>query len=134
MKKLFALLSVFAVMGTLASCDVSDPPANDVSEGSAVVSDVEQSSAPVSSEAQTPSSPESQVPKTGLIFPEKAKEITLNHAGLKESDITRYKSEKDIEKGFTVYEIEFISGNYKYDYEINAKDGSILKSEKEIND
>ena len=42
--------------------------------------------------------------------------------------------ELDDEDGILVYEVEFKSGNMKYDYEINAATGAILKHESELDD
>lgn len=63
-----------------------------------------------------------------------AKETALNHAGLSEGDIRKYKAELDYEDGVRVYEIEFKSGEYEYSYDIDAATGAIIKSEKEIDD
>ena len=68
---------------------------------------------------------------TTKITAEKAKEIALNHAGVKSSDVTGYKSDLDWDDGVSVYELEFWAGGYEYDYEINAVTGAVLKSEKE---
>ena len=68
------------------------------------------------------------------ITPEKAKEIALNHAGVKSGDVTGFKSELDRDDGVSVYELEFRAGGYEYDYEINASTGAILKSDKELID
>lgn len=68
------------------------------------------------------------------ITKEEAKKTVLAHAGLSESDIKFYKSELDRERAGLVYEIEFVSGKYEYDYEVDAESGKITKSEKEIND
>lgn len=65
---------------------------------------------------------------------DKAKAIALSHAGLAESDISRYKSELDRERNGIVYEIEFDSGKFEYEYEINADTGKVIKAEKEIRD
>lgn len=69
-----------------------------------------------------------------LIGEDKAKETALSHAGVKASDINNYKVELDRDDGLSVYEIEFEAGAYEYDYEINAKTGAIIKSEKEHRD
>ncbi len=74
------------------------------------------------------------VDTTKFITESKAKEIALTHAGVKAENIVGYKIELDKERAVTVYEIEFKSAGYEYDYEINAETGSILKSEKEIDD
>lgn len=65
---------------------------------------------------------------------DEAKEIALSHAGLKDTDISYYKSELDRERKSIVYEIEFDSGKYEYEYEIDADTGKIVKAEKEIRD
>ncbi len=74
------------------------------------------------------------MPEVNLMGEAKAKSTALNHAGLKAENITRYKAELDRDNGVFLYEIEFVSGGYEYDYEINAVSGAIIKSEKEIAD
>lgn len=68
------------------------------------------------------------------ISAEKAKQTALSHAGVSESDIREYDIEMDREDGIVVYEIDFKSGNFEFDYEINAETGSIIKYEKEFDD
>ena len=61
-----------------------------------------------------------------------AKTIALTDAGLASSDVIRYtKAELDHEDGTLVYEIEFYTASYKYEYEINAYTGAIHSREKE---
>ena len=38
----------------------------------------------------------------------------------------------DVENGKTVYEVEFESGLYDYEYDIDAVTGKVLKSKKEL--
>ena len=76
------------------------------------------------------SSPSAQT----TISKENAKEIALKHAGLAEKDVRFLKAELDRERNGLVYEVEFDSGKYEYDYEIDAETGKILKSEKEFID
>lgn len=72
----------------------------------------------------------------GDIGLDKAKEIALNHAGVKVADATFVETKRDYENGRLVYEIEFIvlSGNsYKeYDYEVAASDGTIVSYDYDI--
>lgn len=65
---------------------------------------------------------------------EKAKQIALNKAKLKEKDIKNLDIEFDLDKGIFVYEVEFDYGNKEYEYDINAITGEIVKSDIEIND
>ncbi len=62
---------------------------------------------------------------------EKAKEIALNDAKVKESDIKNYKIKLDKDHGVLVYEIEFDHGANEYDYEIDANTGAIRERDKD---
>ncbi len=62
---------------------------------------------------------------------ERAKEIALSDAGLTESDAVFTKTKQEMERGISVYEIEFYAGNTEYEYEINGKAGTIYSKSKE---
>ncbi len=63
-----------------------------------------------------------------------AKAAALGHAGLAESQITRLKCERDYDDGQLVYEIEFRSGGYEYEYKISAATGAVLEHERDWDD
>lgn len=63
-----------------------------------------------------------------------AKSKALSHAGVSSSDAKGLKAELDRDDGRVVYEVEFKAGSYEYDYEIDAKTGSVIRSEKERDD
>ncbi len=66
---------------------------------------------------------------------EAAKEAAANDAGLNISDISFSKAKKDTEDGISVYEIDFTAADIRYEYEISAYTGEILKKEETyIND
>ncbi len=69
-----------------------------------------------------------------IITASKAKSIALSDAGLKASEVSFIKVERDSDDGITVYEVEFVKGNVEYEYEINAKTGKIISRDKEIDD
>ncbi len=61
------------------------------------------------------------------ITADRAKEIAMDHAGVKESDVVHIQAKKDREDGQLIYEVEFYTGDHReYDYEILVADGSIL--------
>ncbi len=70
----------------------------------------------------------------GIIASENAKQAALRHAGLSESQISNLRIELEYENGVLKYEIEFISGDKEFEYEVDARTGEILKSEKETED
>lgn len=81
-----------------------------------------------------------QVTSTGsasdkaYIGTEKARAIALEHAGLSASQISHYECGMDYEYGVMVYDVEFVSNGYEYDYEINARTGEILQADRERDD
>lgn len=64
----------------------------------------------------------------------RAKELALQKAGVTAGSITKYEIELDADKGIMIYDVEFVSGGYEYDCEINAKTGAVVKYEKERQD
>lgn len=79
-----------------------------------------------------PASSKTTTAKTAVAYitKDKAKAAALKHAGLKASQITGYKIELEKEKNNVIYDIEFTANGYKYDYDINAVTGKVIKSEK----
>lgn len=71
---------------------------------------------------------------SSVISRDEAKNIALKHAGISASDAHFEKVELDEDDGRLEYEIEFKSGGYEYEYEINAKTGKIISHEKERED
>ena len=90
--------------------------------------------APASGSSHAASASVQAAPNTnvsaGKVDEARAKEIALNHAGVKAADATVTKSKLDYEDGRQVYEIEFYvsgsSGYTEYDYEIEVATGKIV--------
>ena len=64
-----------------------------------------------------------------IISIEEAKSIALNHAGVNESDATFKKAKLDRDDGRYEYEIEFDTAEKRYEYNISAIDGTVIKTE-----
>lgn len=62
----------------------------------------------------------------GLIGVEKAKSIAASDAGLTVSQVNFVKAYQDYDDGIYVYEVEFISGDLEYEYEIHGTSGTIM--------
>ena len=58
---------------------------------------------------------------------EEVKTIALNHAGCTPQQVRNLHVETDFEKGVAIYEVEFRTGNMKYEYEIRQDDGQIVE-------
>ena len=71
---------------------------------------------------------------SNFIGKDKAIEIALNKAGLKEADVKYLEAEFDKERSVFVYEVEFNYGLKEYKAEIKGDDGTILKWEGEFDD
>ncbi|MBQ9768757.1 MAG: PepSY domain-containing protein [Clostridia bacterium] len=65
---------------------------------------------------------------------EKALEIALAHAGVSKEKAVMDRVETDFENGKKIYEVEFYSAGYDYDYDIDAETGKVLRFEKEYYD
>lgn len=72
--------------------------------------------------------------KENVIGKAAAKSAALKHAGITEAQATQLKVELDRDDGKLVYDVEFKSAGYEYDYEIDAVKGTILQSDKELDD
>lgn len=62
---------------------------------------------------------------------EKAEEAAFADAGVTESEVTSIKTDQSQDNGVSVYDIEFYSGNIKYEYKVTADTGSIYSRSKE---
>ncbi len=82
-------------------------------------------------QADAPQQLREVLPETKELTAEEAKAIALSHAGLKEEEVTGLVTKYDKDDGVTEWEVDFRKGDYEYDYDIDAKTGKILKSEKE---
>lgn len=61
----------------------------------------------------------------------KAEQIALDNAGFAKSEVRKLKTELDSDGTIAHYDVEFVSGGFEYEYEINAKTGAIIASEKD---
>ncbi len=69
---------------------------------------------------------------SNYISKEKALDIALNNAKISQNNIRNIEVELDYKYGETVYEVTFDYQQYEYEYYINAENGNILKSFREI--
>ena len=70
---------------------------------------------------------------SNYITVERAKQIALNDAGVKESSAVFLRANLDWDDGRMQYEVEFYSGNTEYDYDIDALTGAVWSALDEDN-
>ncbi len=69
---------------------------------------------------------------SAYIGADRAKEIALTNAGAPEAEVRGLEIEFDCDDGRMVYEVEFNWNSAEYDYDIDALDGTLLKSHREL--
>ena len=72
--------------------------------------------------------------KTGItaaITQKDARKIALQDAGLTEAEVSISSEKLDTENGVAVYEVDFVKGNVKYEYDINATTGAVYSKSSE---
>lgn len=67
----------------------------------------------------------------GIISPERAQNIALEHAGFTADQVARLRTEYEVDDGVRLYEVKFRQGRWEYDYEINANTGAILSYDRD---
>ena len=65
--------------------------------------------------------------KSGVVTAEQAQKIALDHAGLKESEVTSVHSHIVEHEGLASYNIHFTCADGEFSYIISAADGAILE-------
>ena len=115
MKKVFAVL--FCMMMSLSFFTLVGCGSNDAEEATEATEAV--------SEEVTEAVTEATEAATDDIGIDKATEIALADAGLSADAVEFTKQSPDIDDGVNIYEVEFINGEVKYEYDIAAKTGSI---------
>ena len=91
-------------------------------------------SAPETKPAAKPAPAPKAAAKPTQISKDEAINIALNHAGLTRSQVSFDDIELDDDDGRLIWEIEFNSGNWEFEYDIDAYTKSILDFEKEYDD
>lgn len=84
--------------------------------------------------ADAPAAAETTPAVTGssvLLTKEQAQQIALDYLGLTADQVTRLRSEQEIDDGVPQFDVEFHQGDWEYEFEIHAEDGRILSYDKD---
>lgn len=133
MKKIIALTFVFALVMSLTACGgmMGDVTSDVESMGDSIISGT-QSTVDKATEGveSMMGGDEKSMDLMAGITAKHAKETALRHAGLNESQVSDVDVDLDRENGKLIYEVDFISGNTEYDYDINAETGEVISADK----
>ncbi len=78
-----------------------------------------------------PNSVDTSASSANYIGEDAALAAAYAHAGVSASDVTLWECKLDRDDGIMLYEIEFCSGSYQYEYEINATDATVIQYSRE---
>ena len=84
--------------------------------------------------AATPSQPApvpTEAATDSTVTRDQAENIALKYAGFTAGQVTRLRTEYEIDDGIAQYDVSFYEGDWEYEFEINAKDGTILSYDKD---
>ena len=65
------------------------------------------------------------------ITKEQAQQIALDHLGFTEDQVTGLKTEYEIDDGVPQFDVSFFQEDWEYEFEIDAREGTILSFDKD---
>ncbi len=133
MKKIIALTFVFALVMSLTACGgmMGDVTSDVESMGDSIISGTQSTVDKATEGVESMiGGEEKSMDLMAGITAKHAKETALRHAGLDESQVSDVDVDLDRENGKLIYEVDFISGNTEYDYDINAETGEVISADK----
>ena len=81
-------------------------------------------------EPTIPAAPVEKLPDAALTR-EQAEKIALDYVDFTADQVTRLRTEYEIDDGLPQFDIEFIQGDWEYEFEIHAENGQILSYDKD---
>ena len=125
MKKGIVFFSSLVLALSLTACNMASGMKDDINSGMSKVESATESTIDKASSAVDDFS------ITAEITADEAKRIALDHARLKEADVTDLDVDLDRDGSTLKYEVDFRAGNIEYDYDIDAKTGKIISADKD---
>ncbi len=113
-------LALFLLLPLLAGCVTVERLDGVKSSGEKLITDAVESAAMAT-----------KLPDGSLLTKEEAQDIALKHSGLTRDQVTRLKTEYELDDGIHTYEVEFHQGPWEYTYEIDGETGRILSWERD---
>ena len=130
--KLNRIISAAFAAFMLVSCSAEKQMNIPADTGTAAEEAPAETAEPKTAENNAAEAPAAKTETAGELSEAEALQAALDHAGVKESEIVFTKKGTDIDHGWKTYEFDFHAGGTKYEYDIDAADGSVISFEKEI--
>ena len=80
---------------------------------------------------EAPAAPAQEPAAPQKLTQEQALQIALDHLGFRADQITRLRTEFEIDDGIPQYDVEFLQGDWEYEFEIHGKNGKIISYDKD---
>lgn len=80
---------------------------------------------------EAPAAPAQEPVAPQKLTQEQALQIALDHLGFRADQITRLRTEFEIDDGIPQYDVEFLQGDWEYEFEIHGENGKILSYDKD---
>ena len=146
-KRLIALTLVFSLLLTAAGCAAAGRRLDNArvrieetldAAGDSLEQSVRRAVTPAPAESSVQTAAPSEMPVTTVppaasdpITKEKAEEIALNYLNLTRDQVRRLRTDYEIDDGVGQYDVEFIAGDYEYEFEIHGETGKILSFDRD---
>lgn len=80
---------------------------------------------------EVPTMPAQEPAASQKLTREQALQIALDHLGFRADQISRLRTEFEIDDGIPQYDVEFLQGDWEYEFEIHGENGTILSYDKD---
>ena len=133
-KKWITGFLAFALVLSLTGCATADAAENEIPAAPAAAAAVEEKipAAPAESLPPVPVETVSETPaQAEELTKEQAQQIALDHVGVTAEQVTRLRTEYEIDDGVVQFDVEFREGDWDHEFEIRAEDGRILSYDKD---
>ncbi len=133
MLTLLTLVTVFVGCNTRGNDTATTPAATEAQVTTQAETAAQATTAPATTAAteKATKAVKTSAEKEKSVTLEKAREIAVKDAGIKNAEVSFTKAKLDTDDGVKVYEIEFTYNGNEYEYDINAKTGAIIEKNKE---
>ena len=137
-QRLTALLLMLTLLLTMTGCSAAgmartlDRAGDQIEHKLDAVEDkVEMAVRNTVSPAPAPAAPTEAAPAAQTITEEDARKIALDYLGLTADQVSRLRTGFEIDDGIPQYDVEFLEGDWEYEFEIHAETGKILSFDKD---